>query len=43
MVFFFDVDTIAQTSWAQEEIDIGIESDGDSNNDVISSEGTEQT
>ena len=43
MVFFFDVDTIAQTSWAQEEIDIGIKSDGDSNNEIISSEGTEQT
>lgn len=42
MVFFFDDDTTAQTSWAQEEIDIGMESDGDSNMGVISSEGTEQ-
>lgn len=44
MVFFFDNDdTIVQTSWGQEEIDIGIQSDGSSNTEVTSSEGTEQT
>jgi hypothetical protein len=44
MVFFFDNDdTIVQTSWGQEEIDIGIQSDGSSNTGVTSSEGTEQT
>jgi hypothetical protein len=43
MVFFFEVDTIAPASWAQEEIDIGIESDGGSNTEVISSDGTEHT
>lgn len=41
MIFFFDDDTIAQTSWAQEEIDIGIESDGNSNTEAINSEGSE--
>ena len=44
MVFFFDNDdTIVQTSWGQEEINIGIQSDGSSNTEVTSSEGTEQT
>jgi small-conductance mechanosensitive channel len=44
MIFFFDNDdTIVQTSWGQEEIDIGIQSDGSTNTEVTNSEGTEQT
>ena len=43
MVFFFHNDTIAQTSWAQEGMGIGIESNGDSNTEVTNSEGTELT
>lgn len=44
MVFFFDDDyTYVQKSWGQEEIDIGVEHDGSSNTEVISSEETKHT